>query len=688
VLQTNRSVRWNCAIRFFRAPNARAHFCGFCLRISSEPIPGTTLAEGDASENVVTVSVESQRAYALCELVAWGDDAPFDETRRLTPAPSAFTISTRGAELPRVSLAPVEATELSAADFVTGRVLGEGGMGVVRLCHQRSLGRDVAVKTVRAGESDDAAALALVAEARVTGSLEHPGIVPVHTLGVDDQGKPVLVMKRVAGVVWRELLRDPGHPVWEKVRGDRLSFHLDVLRKVCDTVHFAHSQGVVHRDLKTGNVMVGDFGEVYVLDWGLACQVGTREAEARHVLGTPGFMAPEMLPTDDRPVTTRTDVYLLGAILHEMLTGRTRHEGDTLLQVLYSVWCSEPVDYPEWVPSELAALCNRAMQRDPDARVPDARAFADALVTFQEHRASERLTDAARARFSALRAVAPDAPRSTVQQLWTETRFGFRQAIEAWPENPRALAGQRDATAWMVRRELTSRDPDAAAALLATLDPPPPALVAEVAALRERIATEAREVERLRKLARERDTGVAAWERAHAASAAVGVSAGVPLALMALRGYGVAATHATLGLALGVVLALSAAFVWWQRGVFLANRAGRELIAMPFVALGGALVSLAFGAWAGLSVGVSAVMGLFVVTVALASMGVTLDRRLFAVSATTLVAAALSALYPAHVLDVVAAAGLCASLQVAVLFRTIAREQGARRVRAYCAPRG
>lgn len=240
---------------------------------------------------------------------------------------------------------------------------------------------------------------------------------------------------------------------------------------------------------------------------------------------------------------------------------------------------------------------------------------------------------------------------------------------------------------WMVRRELAHRDPDAAAALLATLDAPPPALAVEVAALRERIATEAREFDRLRRLARERDTGVAAWERAHAASGAVGVSAGVPLALIALRGHGVAATHATLGLALGAVLALAAGFVWWRRDVFLANRAGRELIAMPFVALGGALVSLGFGAWAGLSVGVSAVMGLFVVTVALASMGVTLDRRLFAASATTLVAAVASALYPARVLDVVAAAGLCASLQVAVLFRSIARERGARRVRARCARR-
>ncbi len=474
------------------------------------------------------------------------DATPNDGACRTTPIPDDARPPSPSNGLPGISFALGD-EPAPLADLVAERPLGGGGMGVVMLCRQRSLARDVAVKTVR--ERDPAAVRALVEEARITGSLEHPGIVPVHALGVGADGLPVLVMRRVSGVVWHELVRDPAHRAWTKVRADRLSFHLDVLRKICNVVHFAHGRGVVHRDLKTSNVMVGDSGEVYVLDWGIACAEGSPDAGAQHARGTPGYMAPEMLTPGAEPITARTDVYMLGAMLHEVLTGHARHHGATLLEVLRSVQQSAPFEYPADVPPELAALCNRAMRRDSARRVPDARAFAEALATFQEHRASERRTDAALEHLDALRALTPGSQHALARGLWIEASFGFRRALEAWCDNPRALEGRREATEWMVRHELARRDADGAAALLSELDPAPPELAGAVSRLREELAREATEVARLRSEAQELYTCASAWGRAVVSMALLAI-----LLVIEARGA-LARTYATLAVALASLLA-------------------------------------------------------------------------------------------------------------------------------------
>src|SRR5262249_35011988 len=151
-------------------------------------------------------------------------------------------------------------------------------------------------------------------------------------------------MKHVEGVSWRDLLRDGAHPAWAKVGApgeDRLVSHLQILMQVCNAVEFAHRRGLIHRDIKPANVMVGEFGEVYLLDWGIAARTGILAEASSHLgesgaeptprmLGTPAYMAPEMLSRKVGPIDERTDVYLLGATLHEVLTGRPRHVGSTL----------------------------------------------------------------------------------------------------------------------------------------------------------------------------------------------------------------------------------------------------------------------------------------------------------------------------------------------------------------------
>lgn len=190
---------------------------------------------------------------------------------------------------------------------VRGR-LGRGGMGVVYAARDRRLDREVAVKVLDEVDDSAEAAERLREEARVLARLEHPGIVPVHDTGVLPDGRVYYVMKLVRGAPLDRAL-DPDRPLVER---------LDLFSRICDAVSFAHAQGIVHRDLKPSNVMLGQFGEVLVLDWGVAGVIG-RAAANEAVVGTPGFMPPEQSAGSAAPLDARADVYALGVLLHGLL---------------------------------------------------------------------------------------------------------------------------------------------------------------------------------------------------------------------------------------------------------------------------------------------------------------------------------------------------------------------------------
>lgn len=351
-----------------------------------------------------------------------------------------ISIDLPGSQAGQGSLAP--APRIGRPDLEIQRVLGEGGMGRVFVARQHSLNRDVAVKTVR-DQAPELFRTALLAEGAVTGHLEHPSIIPVHALGIHDDGRPVLVMKRVDGVGWDELLREPAHPAWEPWGGhpgDRLESHLEILLQVCNAVHFAHSRGLVHRDIKPQNVLIGRFGEVYLADWGLARQAGP--ASVHKVCGTPGYMAPEMALGG--PVDLRTDVYLLGATLHELLTGRLRHQGNDLAAMMQSAVASPPVTYAPSVPPDLARLANWATSRDPGERPETVDLFRRGVADHQHHRTSSALTTSALSRLERFEKLVEgplqgaEEVQSTLDQLATETRFALAQALEAWPGNQAA----------------------------------------------------------------------------------------------------------------------------------------------------------------------------------------------------------------------------------------------------------
>jgi serine/threonine protein kinase len=280
----------------------------------------------------------------------------------------------------------LQAPDLPGGRYALHEPVGQGGMGTVYRASDQVLGRDVAIKVLRGDVADAEAPLRLEREARILARLEHPGIVPVHDVGTLADGRVFYVMKLVRGERLAEF-------AGAAPRSDVLR----VVLRVCETVGFAHAHGVVHRDLKPSNIMVGAYGEVLVLDWGIARVVGTGRAARADgpppsasvapspgavpasapgapphdttdpvtapgtVLGTPGFMAPEQAQGQSGLADARTDVYGLGAILRAVIVGD---------------------DAGRDAPRPLAAIWARALSPDPAARYASAADLAADITRF------------------------------------------------------------------------------------------------------------------------------------------------------------------------------------------------------------------------------------------------------------------------------------------------------------------
>jgi len=288
---------------------------------------------------------------------------------------------------------------LAGARYRVARRIGKGGMGEVMAARDEQVGRDVAIKRMRAAAPSERAIQRFLREASIQGRLEHPAIVPVHEIGHDTDGLPFFVMKKLTGITLAKILEDQ-----KTESGKDHAFPLQrVLRafaEVCLAVEFAHVRGVVHRDLKPDNIMLGDFGEVYVLDWGVAKIVGEDDGEFSDVdssggsgehataagttIGTPGYMAPEQVrgATD---IDGRTDVYTLGCLLFEILAGESLHpRGYEGLQSALLRNDNRPSERaPDRnIPPELDALCAQATTPDRDVRVQTARELGDRVQRF------------------------------------------------------------------------------------------------------------------------------------------------------------------------------------------------------------------------------------------------------------------------------------------------------------------
>ncbi len=288
------------------------------------------------------------------------------------------------------------------ARYAVKTMLGQGGMGEVYLCADDWIGREVAMKVAH---KDQAAHPHLrsrfVREALVQGQLEHPSIVPVYDLGARPDGTAFFTMKRVRGLTLAEViagLRKGDAAIARAYTRRRL---LTAMSSVCLAVSFAHSRGVVHRDLKPENVMLGDFGEVYVLDWGVArvledawTQGGASvdkagpigKTQAGAMVGTPGYAAPEQLQ-GDRKVGEPADIYALGVILFEILALAPLHEGRTVDALVASTLAGGPVRPSERSPDievapELERICAKATAILPEERFRSARDVQEAIEAY------------------------------------------------------------------------------------------------------------------------------------------------------------------------------------------------------------------------------------------------------------------------------------------------------------------
>ncbi len=372
---------------------------------------------------------------------------------------------------PRVGV-PTRAEE---ERFAVGEELGRGGMGTVFRARQSSLERDVALKQLGgAGRHGSTARLRddFLSEALITGQLEHPNIVPVHDLGLNPDGELFLAMKLVDGESWRALLRrEP----------DALLRHLDILLQVCNAVAFAHSRGIVHNDLKPSNVMLGAFGEVLVLDWGVATRL-EEDGRVRAAVdlctpcGTPAYMAPELAEGRGRDIGPWTDTYLLGAVLYEILSGRPPHSGKKFLQVILSAARGRFPPLPADAPEDLAAICRRALDPDPRARYPSVAALQEELRRFLLHRESLEIVARASlelercaAQFDRLGSLEAGARDALYASLDT-TVAAFAQARSVWPENPRAGRGEAEARRLYADTALRLGDVELASSQVARLE--------------------------------------------------------------------------------------------------------------------------------------------------------------------------------------------------------------------------
>jgi serine/threonine protein kinase/formylglycine-generating enzyme required for sulfatase activity len=305
---------------------------------------------------------------------------------------STVTSGTVSVELEKVRKALSIKVEKHGSHYSDVALIGEGSYGEVHGARDVLLGREVAIKSLKERFRDnDIIVDRFLKEARGTAQLEHPNIMPVHEMGVGNEFGVYFTMKKIEGEDLKEILvkLQANTAFYEKTYP--LNYLLEIFLAVCNGVAFAHSKGVIHRDLKPANIMVGEYGEVLILDWGLVKQVGTEEMSGNQVQlnmddadagmmtldgaisGTPNYMAPEQADGRIKDVDFQSDVYGLGAILYHVLTYHPPFERAQIRQLLENVKNGDFIPprkrFPERrIPRELEAICLKAMSRHPVTR--------------------------------------------------------------------------------------------------------------------------------------------------------------------------------------------------------------------------------------------------------------------------------------------------------------------------------
>src|SRR5438105_4951563 len=282
----------------------------------------------------------------------------------------------------RVKKAPRPAKTLANfGDYELLEEIGRGGQGVVYRAHQKSLNRTVALKVIGLGHWATQAHLKRFRlEAEAAASLEHPGIVPIHEVGERD-GSCYFSMKFIEGGQLDEMVRHEPMPIRRAV---------ELIAKVARTIHYAHERGILHRDVKPGNILLDAKGEPHLTDFGLARLVETESTVTRtmEVLGTPSYMAPEQAVGNNAQLTSATDVYGLGAVLYQLLTGHPPFAGGTTYETMKLLLDTEPRQPRLLNPKidrDVSTICLKCLEKDPQCRYSSSLALAEDLEHWLKH---------------------------------------------------------------------------------------------------------------------------------------------------------------------------------------------------------------------------------------------------------------------------------------------------------------
>jgi serine/threonine protein kinase/tetratricopeptide (TPR) repeat protein len=266
-------------------------------------------------------------------------------------------------------------------DYELLKEIGRGGQGVVFRARQKSLNRTVALKVIGLGQWASKAHLKRFRrEAEAAASLEHPGIVPIHEVGERD-GSCYFSMKFIEGGQLDEIVRREAMPIRQAA---------ELIAKVARTVHYAHEHGILHRDIKPGNILLDQKGEPHLTDFGLARLLETESTVTRtlEVLGTPSYMAPEQALGENAAVSSATDVYGLGAVLYQLLTGQPPFAGGTTYETIKLLLDTEPRQPRQLNPKidrDLSTICLKCLEKDPKRRYASALALAEDLEHWLKH---------------------------------------------------------------------------------------------------------------------------------------------------------------------------------------------------------------------------------------------------------------------------------------------------------------